>query len=163
MPKQGVNGGRIVLARSKESQVLYALGVGLLVLLLLFFILTFISGVTSKDVVDVMVGLCGIVILGPFLFIAFTEYFRKVVLLENHISIQTWHAVPLVYAYDQIVDIETVRVSEDAFRWRGSHVRLTFDDGATVKISNSLASARTFRKHLRDKSGRTFRKKQNKT
>lgn len=151
--------GRIILKRSKESSFFHALGVGGLAVLTLLPVWFLIDAWSERSIFNAVVGFVILALILPFVAVLLEQYFLKIVMSANHIAIHTWHGTPRVYAYADIVDIETVVVKEDAYSWRGNHLRLAFNDGRSVKIGSGLVSARTFRSLLREKSGRTFRKK----
>lgn len=95
----------------------------------------------------------------PGLWACVRELLRKVVLLEKYISISTWYGLPKVYAYHQIKNVETYIIDEDKWTWeRETYVKVTFADGRSLKVYKGLMSVREFRKFLRTKTGRTFRK-----
>ena len=152
------NNSRVVLTY-KESPIVRGVGVGLVGFCLLVAVVFLALGIMGRDVFRIIVASLFIGWFGPWFFITLTEYFRRVALSDNHISIEGWRGVPLVYAYDQIADIETVTLKEDDLSWRGNHIKLTFNDGKVVRVQAGLASAREFRRLLREKAGRTFRKK----
>lgn len=151
--------GRIILKRSKESGFFHALGVIGLAILTLFPVWFLIDAWSERSIFTAVVALVILGLILPFVTVLLEQYFLRIVLSPNHMAIHTWHGTPRVYVYDDIVDIETVVVKEDAYSWRGSHLRLAFNDGRSLKIGSGLVSARTFRSLLREKSGRTFRKK----
>ena len=154
-----INDGRVVLRRSKESRILHILGMAVVTIMLLIAVWYLVAGFRSRDVFWAALGFFLALLVVPFGVILFDQYFLRVILSETYISFQTWHAAPHVYAYDDISDIENVIVDPEQHHWRGSHVKLTFADGRSFKIGHGLVSAREFRSLLREKSGRTFRKK----
>jgi hypothetical protein len=151
---------RIVLRLSKESRVLRGIGAVLFLSLILLFIWAGIAALQYGTWVELLIYLIPILFfLLPSFFIFVREWFRKVVLLENYISIIAWSGLPKVYSYDQISNVETFVINEDKWTWEPeTFVRVTFEDGRSIKVYKSFMSVREFRKFLRAKTGRTFRK-----
>ncbi|MGB7209996.1 MAG: hypothetical protein WBD27_15155 [Pyrinomonadaceae bacterium] len=148
------NESRIVLRRSKESRTLRSIGVIVYLAIVLLFIWAFIAEFDEENWILSM----ALVFLPGFL-ICVRELLRKVVLLENYISFSTWYGRPKVYAYDQIKNVETYVIDSDKWTLEPeTYVKVTFEDGRSMKVYKSLMSVREFRKFLRTKTGRTFRK-----
>ena|SRR5687768_12157895 len=155
MPVMGNNEGKIVLAHSRKIRLLQAFGEGLIALLVVLFIWVLISGLGDGKISNVILGLLGILFLLSLLVTILSWYCRRIVLLKNYISFYTWHGVPHVYTYDEIADIETVHRSATS-EW--GYVKLTFYNGKSIRVPYDLITPRSFRKLLREKTGRTFRK-----
>jgi hypothetical protein len=134
----------------------------IVLLILVFPVWSLISTLTRGNMFFAIVGVAATILIVPFLFIVFTDHFQKIILTADHISIEGWNGVPRVYAYEQIVDIESVIYQDGPASWLGLHVKLTFDDGKNVKIAHDIITARRFRKLLREKTGKIFRKKRKK-
>ncbi len=150
------NESRIVLRRSKEARILREIGIVAYLILVLLFSWAFITGWQEEAWITFLALL--LFFLRGFL-VCIREVFRKILLLENYISFTPWYGLHRVFAYDQICTVETVVVDENKWTWEPeTHVRVTFNDGSSVKVHKSLMSVREFRKLLRERTGRTFRK-----
>ena len=147
------NESRIVLRRLKGARTLRVIGAIAYLVLVLLFIWAFTSGASDAD--TWIFFLVWMLVLLP----GFRSLLRKIVLLENYISFSTWFGLPKVYAYDQIKNVETYVTNEDKWTWElETYVKVTFEDGRSLKVYKSLMSVREFRKFLRNKTGRTFRR-----
>jgi hypothetical protein len=148
---------RIVIRRSRETRRFQLIGI----VSYLALVVLFIAAILFESN-DFYWKLLTVVLLLTFLrgfLILVREYFRKVVLLESHISFNSWNFSPRVYRYEQISNVETIDV--DGKKWEFepvTYVKVTFDDGRILKVQKTLISVREFRKHLRTRTGRTFRK-----
>ncbi len=152
-----VNIDRIVLRRSRESRAFQFIGIVTYLALALLFVAALIFE-SNDHYWKLVIGILLLTFLHRFPILV-REYFRKVVLLDSHISFNSWNLTPRVYRYEQISNVETVDV--DGKKWSFepvSYVKVTFDDGRVLKVQKSLMSVREFRKHLRSRTGRTFRK-----
>lgn len=150
------NESRVVLRRSKEARTLRVIGAIAYLVLVLLFIWAFTS---ASDEETWIFFLAWMLVLLPGVLVLVRELSRKVVLLENYISFSTWFGLPKVYAYDQIKNVETYVIKEGKWTWEPeTYVKVTFEDGRALKVYKGLMSVREFRKFLRNKTARTFRK-----
>jgi hypothetical protein len=145
--------GRLVIRRSKESRTLRKAG---LIVNALLFIASFILFYIDSEV-WLELFLWAILLL-PVSFISIRELFRRVILHEEYISFTTWYGVPRVYGYEEIIGVETVKADNEWILWSEDYVNVCFSDNSSLRVLNSLISARKFRKLLAERSGRRYRK-----
>jgi hypothetical protein len=153
---------RIVLRRSTEYRGLRRIGAVVFLVLSLFFIWAGIQAWRHGTWIEWLIYLAPVLFfLFPSFLVAIRDIFQRVVLLENYVSIVSWHGQPRVYSYDQITNVETFVINANKWwKWEPeTFVKVTFKDGKSVKIDKSLMSVRESRKFLRENTGRIFRRK----
>lgn len=151
------NKNRIILRRSKESRVLRGIGIAAYSILLIFTVLAFVNRWDSEVRVNLLLWA---LFLLPVFLVYGREVFRRIILLEGYISYLSWHGIPRVRSYDEISAIETVIINENRiWRWeRETYVRITFNDGKTLKVHKGLMRVVKFRKLLQQRAGRKLMK-----
>lgn len=145
---------RVILRRSRESQRLREIGLIVFCVFLLLSIWLFrISGEAFVTVVSIAV------LLFPSVVVTIRDLYTRIILLDDYISVGRWPWTPRVWRYDEIVGVETKKSNDNSWAWWSETCAVvTFDDGARLKVRESLISVRRFRKLLSEKAGRKFRK-----
>ncbi len=146
---------RIVLRRSKESQLFRKLG---LIFHLVSISISLFSVFYPIDGELQSYAFAISVMLVPVSIISVRELTRQIILHDQFISFKTWYGTPQVFAYNQITGVETVVVKDSWRWWSENYVIVKFNDGRSLKVLNSLVTARKFRKLLSERSGRRLRK-----
>jgi hypothetical protein len=144
---------RIILRRSNESRVLRGIGIAAYFILLTFLVLAFANRWDSEIRTNLLLWA---LFLLPVLLVYIRDVFRRIVLLDGYISYTSWYGTPRVRSYDEISTIETVVIDEERiWRWeRETFVRITFNDGRSLKVHKGLMSVAKFRKLLQQRAGR---------
>jgi hypothetical protein len=164
MPNESASEGRVVLERSRETRVIRGIGAAVTGILLCVLLWTCFSAWLAGALIESAMFLIFAGILVPVFLRMISKQFIKVMLLENHFSVVGWSGVPKIYSYEQITNLETVSPEEWKWTWEfETFVRVTLADGTSVKIHDGLIDSRKFRKFLRSKTGRIFRKPKSKT
>ncbi len=151
--------GRTVLAIPKEGRKLRFVGLAIVGVLLALAVWGAISSWLGKEWFYLGFYLFGTACLGFIFGQIIYKMSRRVVLLEDHFAVLGMFGVPKIYSYDQITNLETV--DDEWYKLPfdfDSFVRMTFADGSTLRVHSSLMSSREFRRLIRAKTGKIYRK-----
>ena len=147
---------RVVFQRSSEYRFFRVIGIGIYSASFLFLLWSIYFGYDWLIWSTTM----GVLILSlRWFLISLRETFRRIVFLQDYLAFNSWILLPHVYPYGQIAFVETVEHSGDLWTIEPeTYVKVVFNDGKVLKVQESLVSVRKFRKLLRERSGKTFRK-----
>jgi len=150
---------RLLLKRAKEPFWLwtYLIGAALLFILVVYVLATDWRNVNGLAFLFLFAG--GLASLGVVLSIA-RLLGRKIIFLDEYISFRSWPWPPKVYRYEDVLDIETVKVPSNLellSQWEfEDNTTVYFADGEKLRIPTSAMPSSKVKKRIEAKTGIKF-------